>query len=1048
MATQTDLMELDMAMEPDRKAAVSHWQQQSYLDSGIHSGATTTAPSLSGKGNPEEEDVDNQVLYEWEQGFTQSYTQDQVADIDGQYAMTRAQRVRAAMFPETLDEGMQIPSTQFDGAHPTNVQRLAEPSQMLKHAVVNLINYQDDAELATRAIPELTKLLNDEDQVVVNKAAVMVHQLSKKEASRHAIMRSPQMVSAIVRTMQNTNDVETARCTAGTLHNLSHHREGLLAIFKSGGIPALVKMLGSPVDSVLFYAITTLHNLLLHQEGAKMAVRLAGGLQKMVALLNKTNVKFLAITTDCLQILAYGNQESKLIILASGGPQALVNIMRTYTYEKLLWTTSRVLKVLSVCSSNKPAIVEAGGMQALGLHLTDQSQRLVQNCLWTLRNLSDAATKQEGMEGLLGTLVQLLGSDDINVVTCAAGILSNLTCNNYKNKMMVCQVGGIEALVRTVLRAGDREDITEPAICALRHLTSRHQDAEMAQNAVRLHYGLPVVVKLLHPPSHWPLIKEGAKMAVRLAGGLQKMVALLNKTNVKFLAITTDCLQILAYGNQESKLIILASGGPQALVNIMRTYTYEKLLWTTSRVLKVLSVCSSNKPAIVEAGGMQALGLHLTDQSQRLVQNCLWTLRNLSDAATKQEGMEGLLGTLVQLLGSDDINVVTCAAGILSNLTCNNYKNKMMVCQVGGIEALVRTVLRAGDREDITEPAICALRHLTSRHQDAEMAQNAVRLHYGLPVVVKLLHPPSHWPLIKATVGLIRNLALCPANHAPLREQGAIPRLVQLLVRAHQDTQRRTSMGGTQQQFVVNANMSLSNGVKGCCINHPLNKCVLQEGVRMEEIVEGCTGALHILARDVHNRIVIRGLNTIPLFVQLLYSPIENIQRVAAGVLCELAQDKEAAEAIEAEGATAPLTELLHSRNEGVATYAAAVLFRMSEDKPQDYKKRLSVELTSSLFRTEPMTWNETGDLGLDMGAQGEPLGYRHDDPSFRSFHSGGYGQDAMGMDPMMDHDMGGHHPGAEYPVDGLPDLGHGQDLIDGLPPGDSNQLAWFDTDL
>lgn len=45
---------------------------------------------------------------------------------------------------------------------------------------------------------------------------------------------------------------------------------------------------------------------------------------------------------------------------------------------------------------------------------------------------------------------------------------------------------------------------------------------------------------------------------------------------------------------------------------------------------------------------------------------------------------------------------------------------------------------------------------------------------------------------------------------------------------------------------------------------------------------------------------------------------MENIQRVAAGVLCELAQDKEAAEAIEAEGATAPLTELLHSRNEGV----------------------------------------------------------------------------------------------------------------------------------
>lgn len=175
---------------------------------------------------------------------------------------------------------------------------------------------------------------------------MMVHQLSKKEASRHAIMNSPQMVAALVRAISNSNDLETTKGAVGTLHNLSHHRQGLLAIFKSGGIPALVKLLSSPVEAVLFYAITTLHNLLLHQDGSKMAVRLAGGLQKMVALLQRNNVKFLAIVTDCLQILAYGNQESKLIILASQGPIELVRIMRSYDYEKLLWTTSRVLKVI------------------------------------------------------------------------------------------------------------------------------------------------------------------------------------------------------------------------------------------------------------------------------------------------------------------------------------------------------------------------------------------------------------------------------------------------------------------------------------------------------------------------------------------------------------------------------------------------------------------------------------------------------------------------------------------------------------------------------
>lgn len=755
------------------------WQQNSYLvDSGINSGAATQVPSLTGKEDDEMEG--DQLMFDLDQGFAQGFTQEQVDDMNQQLSQTRSQRVRAAMFPETLEEGIEIPSTQLDPAQPTAVQRLSEPSQMLKHAVVNLINYQDDADLATRAIPDLIKLLNDEDQVVVSQAAMMVHQLSKKEASRHAIMNSPQMVAALVRAISNSNDLETTKGAVGTLHNLSHHRQGLLAIFKSGGIPALVKLLSSPVESVLFYAITTLHNLLLHQDGSKMAVRLAGGLQKMVALLQRNNVKFLAIVTDCLQILAYGNQESKLIILASQGPIELVRIMRSYDYEKLLWTTSRVLKVLSVCSSNKPAIVEAGGMQALAMHL----------------------------------------------------------------------------------------------------------------------------------------------------------------------------------------------GNP----------------------------------------------------SGRLVQNCLWTLRNLSDAATKVEGLEALLQSLVQVLASTDVNIVTCAAGILSNLTCNNQRNKVTVCQAGGVDALVRTVVSAGDREEITEPAVCALRHLTSRHVESEMAQNAVRLHYGLPVIVKLLQPPSRWPLVKAVVGLVRNLALCPANHAPLREHGAVHHLVRLLLRAFNDTQRqRTSVstGGTT---------------------------TYADGVRMEEIVEGAVGALHILAREGLNRTLIRQQNVIPIFVQLLFNEIENIQRVAAGVLCELAADKEGAEMIEAEGATAPLTELLHSRNEGVATYAAAVLFRMSEDKPHDYKKRLSMELTNSLFRDDQQMW--PNDLGMQPDLQdmlGPEQGYEGLYGTRPSFHQQGY--DQIPIDSMQGLEIGSGF-GMDMDMEAEP-AGAPSDLAFPEPPHDNNNVAaWYDTDL
>ncbi|XP_061829792.1 junction plakoglobin-like isoform X2 [Nerophis lumbriciformis] len=687
--------------EANSVVKVAEWQQTYYAsDSGIQSGATTVR------------DDDSSTGYSGSKKYTSATTSTTTApatatgeggatggqeDLDAQYSLTRAQRVRAAMFPETLVEGeAAIPSAQSDPVQQSNVQRLAEPSQLLKTAIVHLINYQDDAELATRAVPELTKLLADDDPVVVNKAAMIVNQLTRKEASRRVLVQSPTMIGAVVRAMTTAVDMETARCTASILHSLSHQSEGLQVIFKSGGIPALVRMLSSPVESILFYAITTLHNLLLHQ--------------------------------------------------------------------------------------------------------------------------------------------------------------------------------------------------------------------------------------------------EGAKMAVRLADGLQRMVPLLKKSNPKFLAITTDCLQLLSYGNQESKLIILANGGPDGLVFIMRNYNYEKLLWTTSRVLKVLSVCPSNKPAIVETGGMQALGQHLTGSSQRLIQNCLWTLRNLSDAATKQEGLDGLLQILVTQLGSDDVNMLTCATGILSNLTCNNSRNKTLVTQFGGVEALIHAVLRAGEKEDVAEPAVCALRHLTSRHQDAELAQNAVRLHYGVPAVVKLLGQPHYWPVVKATVGLIRNLALCPTNQAPLRDAGTIPRLVNLLLKAHQDTQRHAS--SSQQTY--------------------------QDGVRMEEIVEGCTGALHILARDPINRGEIASMQTIPLFVQLLYSYVENVKRVAAGVLCELALDKHSAELIDAEGASAPLMELLHSNNEGIATYAAAVLFRISEDKSSDYRKRVSVELTHSLFKHDPTAWEMAHSVAME----------------------------------------------------------------------------------
>ena len=46
------------------------------------------------------------------------------------------------MFPETLDDGASYVSTQYEHGEPTCVQRLANPSQLLKDAIIMLIHYQ------------------------------------------------------------------------------------------------------------------------------------------------------------------------------------------------------------------------------------------------------------------------------------------------------------------------------------------------------------------------------------------------------------------------------------------------------------------------------------------------------------------------------------------------------------------------------------------------------------------------------------------------------------------------------------------------------------------------------------------------------------------------------------------------------------------------------------------------------------------------------------------------------------------------------------------
>ena len=56
-----------------------------------------------------------------------------------------------------------------------------------------------------------------------------MHQLSKKEPSRHAIIGTQNVVASIVHVMANTNDPDIQRNISGALYHLSKERYLIMA---------------------------------------------------------------------------------------------------------------------------------------------------------------------------------------------------------------------------------------------------------------------------------------------------------------------------------------------------------------------------------------------------------------------------------------------------------------------------------------------------------------------------------------------------------------------------------------------------------------------------------------------------------------------------------------------------------------------------------------------------------------------------------------------------------------------------------------------------
>ncbi|CAF4757607.1 unnamed protein product [Rotaria sp. Silwood1] len=76
---------------------------------------------------------------------------------------------------------------------------------------------------------------------------------------------------------------------------------------------------------------------------------------------------------------------------------------------------------------------------------------------------------------------------------------------------------------------------------------------------------------------------------------------------------------------------------------------------------------------------------------------------------------------------------------------------------------------------------ICTLRHLTGKCPLANQARENIRINHAIPYIIKYLHTKeNNWSLLKACIGLIRNLALSSNNLTILCEHRSVYKIGKL----------------------------------------------------------------------------------------------------------------------------------------------------------------------------------------------------------------------------------------------------------------------------
>lgn len=235
----------------------------------------------------------------------------------------------------------------------------------ITHNVVNSINNPGrTGQLLPQTLYLLSGRLSDEEEEISRHAAKTVHQYAREMDSCHEIINSQTLMAALVQVISNGTDRDTVFEVLCTLHHVSHHSNGALALIRSDALPPLVRQWASPDVAVMAEALVTVHNIISRDQAEAFCA--TGGIKQLLELLHNVEYpQLLSVVMACLYMVADDIPETQASIVAMNGVPHFLHILRTYDEEAPLEMAMGMLLLLSQNSDHRQAIVLAGGLLAL-----------------------------------------------------------------------------------------------------------------------------------------------------------------------------------------------------------------------------------------------------------------------------------------------------------------------------------------------------------------------------------------------------------------------------------------------------------------------------------------------------------------------------------------------------------------------------------------------------------------------------------------------------------------------------------------------------------